>query len=38
VLLLTSLPASGGMLGLWSARRFQGAVPGSDFGLGRENA
>ena len=38
VLLLASLPASGGVLGLWSARRFQGAVPGSAFGLGRENA
>jgi hypothetical protein len=37
VLLLASLPASGGMLGLWSARRFQGAVPGGTFGLGREN-
>jgi hypothetical protein len=38
LLLLASLPASGGMLGLWSARRFQRAVPGGDFGLGRENA
>lgn len=38
VLLLASLPASGGVLGLWSARRFQGAVPGSALGLGRENA
>lgn len=38
VALLVSLPASGGVLGLWSARRFQGAVPGHAFGLGRENA
>ncbi len=38
VLLLISLPASGGVLGFWSARRSQGAVPGSAFGLGRENA
>jgi len=38
VLLLVSLPASGGVLGLWSARRFQGAVPGRDFGLGGEKA
>jgi len=37
VLLLVSLPASGGMLGVWSARRFQGAVSGSAFGLGSEN-
>jgi hypothetical protein len=38
VLLLASLPVSGGILGLWSARRFQGAVPSGAFGLGRENA
>jgi hypothetical protein len=38
VLLLVSLPASGGMLGHWSARRLRGAAPGHGFGLGRENA
>jgi hypothetical protein len=38
ILLLVSLPASGGILGFWSARRFQGAVPGSALGFGKENA
>jgi len=37
-LLLASLPASGGVLGIWSARRVQGAVRSSGFGLGSENA
>jgi hypothetical protein len=32
VLLLVSLPASGGLLGLWSAKRFQGALNGRTAG------
>jgi hypothetical protein len=36
--LLLSLPASGGVFGLWSARRLQGTVPGGAFGMGKENA
>ena len=38
VLLLVSLSASGGLLGLWSARRFQGIVPGRACGLLKGNA
>jgi hypothetical protein len=37
-LLLAGLPASGGLLGLWSARRLTGTAPGSPLGLGREGA
>jgi hypothetical protein len=37
--LLMSLSASGGLVGLWSARRVQGALPpGSACGLRKENA
>lgn len=32
-LLVVSLPASGGVLGHWSARRFSGALPGSPLAL-----
>ena len=38
ILLLVSLPASGGVLGIVSARRFQGAASGNAFGLGSEKA
>lgn len=34
-LLVVSLPASGGVLGHWSARRFSGSLPGSPFALRR---
>jgi hypothetical protein len=37
-LLLAGLPASGGLLGLWSARRLRGTGPGTAPGLGREGA
>jgi hypothetical protein len=36
-ILVVSIPASGGVLGLWSARRFRGAVPGSAFTLGKKS-
>jgi hypothetical protein len=38
VLLLVSLPTSAGVLGIWSARRFQGAHPVSGPGLTEEKA
>ncbi len=37
-LLLVSLPATAGVLGFWSARRFHGAAAGSAFRAGRETA
>ena len=38
VLLVASLPASGGVLGLWSARRFRGALAGNAFAASKTNA